>query len=92
MQSPSFARPIPLIGTLGKVVLTKPEQIHKYFEAVLKAFDRLRTVALDGSEALAVDDNTGRPAGFDTLRPLHSRRSRLRNEFLKIIKEPRLKA
>lgn len=56
-----------MIGTLGKVVLTKPEEIRKYFEAALKAFNAPRTAALDSSEALLVDDNTVVIAGFDTL-------------------------
>ena len=53
-----------MIGTLGKVVLTKPDQIHRYFEAAL---NKPRTATLDSSEALPVDDNTVIIAGFDTL-------------------------
>ena len=56
-----------MIGTLGKVVLTKPEEIRKYFEAAFKSIDKPRTANLDSSEALVVDDNTVVIAGFDTI-------------------------
>ena len=56
-----------MIGTLGKVVLTKPEEIHKYFEAAFKSVDKPRTANLDNSEALVADDNTVVIAGFDTI-------------------------
>jgi uncharacterized protein (TIGR02246 family) len=55
-----------MIGTFGKVVLTKPEQIHKYFDVALNA-DRPRTATLNSSEALVIDDNTVVIAGFDTI-------------------------
>ena len=56
-----------MIGTMGKVVLTKPEEIRKYFEAAFKSIDKPRTANLDSSEALVVDDNTVVIAGFDTI-------------------------
>lgn len=56
-----------MIGTLGKVVLTKPEDIRKYFEAAFKSLDKPRTANVDSSEALVVDDNTVVIAGFDTI-------------------------
>ena len=55
-----------MIGTFGKGVLTKPEQIRKYFDVALNA-DKPRTAALNSSEALVVDDNTVIIAGFDTI-------------------------
>jgi uncharacterized protein (TIGR02246 family) len=55
-----------MIGTAGKTVLTKPEQIRQYFEVALNA-DKPRTAKLDSSEALVVDDNTVIIAGFDTI-------------------------
>jgi uncharacterized protein (TIGR02246 family) len=56
-----------MIGTMGKVVLTKPEEIRKYFEAAFKSIDKPRTANLDSSEALVVDDTTVVIAGFDTI-------------------------
>jgi uncharacterized protein (TIGR02246 family) len=55
-----------MIGTFGKVVLTKPEQIRKYFDVALNT-NRPRTATLDSSEILVVDDNTVIIAGFDTI-------------------------
>jgi uncharacterized protein (TIGR02246 family) len=55
-----------MIGTFGKVVLTKPEQIHKYFDVAVNR-DRPRTATLDSSEAVVVDDTTVVIAGFDTI-------------------------
>lgn len=56
-----------MIGTFGKVVLTKPEEIRKYFEAAFKSLDKPRTANVDSSEALVVDDSTVVIAGFDTI-------------------------
>jgi uncharacterized protein (TIGR02246 family) len=55
-----------MIGTFGKTVLTKPEQIRKYFDVALNT-DKPRTAKLNSSEALVVDDNTVVIAGFDTI-------------------------
>ena len=55
-----------MIGTLGKVVLTKPEQIRQYFDVALNR-DKPRTAKLDSSETLVVDDSTVVITGFDTL-------------------------
>lgn len=55
-----------MIGTLGKAVLTKPEQIRQYFDVALNR-DKPRTASLDSSEALVIDDNTVVIAGFDTV-------------------------
>jgi hypothetical protein len=55
-----------MIGTLGKVVLTKPEQIRQYFDVALNR-DKPRTASLDSSEVLTIDDNTVVIAGFDTV-------------------------
>jgi len=55
-----------MIGTFGKAVLTRPEQIRQYFEVALNA-NKPRTAALDSSEALAVDDSTVIITGFDTI-------------------------
>ncbi|MBR0779174.1 nuclear transport factor 2 family protein [Bradyrhizobium diazoefficiens] len=55
-----------MIGTFGKVVLTKPEQIQKYFDVALNS-DKPRTAKLDNSEILVIDDNTVIVAGFDTI-------------------------
>jgi len=55
-----------MIGTFGKVVLTKPEQIFKYFDGAVNS-DKPRTATLNSSEALVVDDNTVVIAGFDTI-------------------------
>jgi uncharacterized protein (TIGR02246 family) len=57
-----------MIGTAGKIVLTKPEQIHAYFDdGAFKSFGKPRTVALDSSEAVLIDDNVVVIAGFDTI-------------------------
>ena len=55
-----------MIGTFGKVVLTKPEQISQYFDRALNS-DKPRTATLDSSEVLVIDDNTVVVAGFDTV-------------------------
>src|SRR5262249_38878872 len=55
-----------MIGTLGKIVLTRPEQIRQYFDRALNT-DKPRTATLDSSEILVVDDNTVVIAGFDTI-------------------------
>jgi len=55
-----------MIGTFGKVVLTKPEQIRKYFDVALNT-DKPRAANLNSSEAVEVDDNTVVIAGFDTI-------------------------
>ena len=55
-----------MIGTAGKTVLTKPEQIRNYFEVALNN-GKPRTARLTGSEALVIDDNTVIITGFDTI-------------------------
>ena len=55
-----------MIGTAGKEVLTKPEQIRKYFEVALNT-NKPRTAKLNSSEILVVDDNNVIVAGFDTI-------------------------
>ena len=55
-----------MIGTFGKVVLTKPEQILKYFDGAVNS-DKPRTATVNSSEALVVNDNTVVIAGFDTI-------------------------
>lgn len=55
-----------MIGTLGKAVLTKPEQIRSYFDVALNT-NKPRTATLNNSEALVVDDNTVIISGFDTV-------------------------
>ena len=55
-----------MIGTMGKAVLTKPEQIRHYFEVALNA-NRPRTATLDSSEVLLIDDSTVVVTGFDTV-------------------------
>jgi uncharacterized protein (TIGR02246 family) len=55
-----------MIGTFGKAVMTKPEQIRKYFDVALNT-DKPRTAKLNSSEALVVDDNTVIITGFDTI-------------------------
>jgi uncharacterized protein (TIGR02246 family) len=55
-----------MIGTLGKVVLTKPEDIRKYFDVALNT-NKPRTATLNSSEALVVDDATVIISGFDTV-------------------------
>jgi uncharacterized protein (TIGR02246 family) len=55
-----------MIGTFGKAIMTKPEQIRKYFDVALNT-DKPRTARLNSSEALVVDDNTVVITGFDTI-------------------------
>jgi uncharacterized protein (TIGR02246 family) len=55
-----------MIGTFGKAVMTKPEQIRKYFDVALNT-DKPRTAKLNSSEALVIDDNTVVIVGFDTV-------------------------
>jgi uncharacterized protein (TIGR02246 family) len=55
-----------MIGTLGKVVLTKPEEIRKYFEIALNT-NKPRSASLNSSEALVVDDATVIISGLDTV-------------------------
>jgi uncharacterized protein (TIGR02246 family) len=55
-----------MIGTSGKIVLTKPEQIRDYFNVALNT-GRPRTAKLVSSEALVIDDATVVIAGFDAI-------------------------
>jgi uncharacterized protein (TIGR02246 family) len=55
-----------MIGTLGKVVLTKPEDIRRYFDVALNT-NKPRTASLNSSEALVVDDSTVIITGLDTV-------------------------
>jgi uncharacterized protein (TIGR02246 family) len=55
-----------MIGTAGKVVMTRPDQIRKYFEVALNT-NKPRTATLNSSEALVADDSTVVIAGFDTI-------------------------
>jgi uncharacterized protein (TIGR02246 family) len=55
-----------MIGTSGKVVLTKPEQIRDYFNVALNT-GKPRTAKLISSEALVIDDTTVVIAGFDAI-------------------------
>ena len=55
-----------MIGTVGKVVLTTPDQIYKYFDFNLNNY-KPRTAKLNSSEALVVDEGTVIITGFDTL-------------------------
>jgi uncharacterized protein (TIGR02246 family) len=55
-----------MIGTFGKEVLTRPDQIRKYFDNALNT-NKPRTAKLNSSDALVVDDNTVVVAGFDTI-------------------------
>jgi uncharacterized protein (TIGR02246 family) len=55
-----------MIGTFGKAVLTKPEQIRKYFDVALNT-GKPRTAKINSSEALLIDDNTVVIVGFDTI-------------------------
>ena len=55
-----------MIGTLGKAVLTKPEEIRRYFEVALNT-NKPRSASLDSSEALVVDDSTVIISGLDTV-------------------------
>jgi uncharacterized protein (TIGR02246 family) len=61
-----YAPDATMIGTLGKVVLTRPEQIRNYFEVALNA-GKPRAATLESSEALVVDDGTVVVAGFDAI-------------------------
>jgi ketosteroid isomerase-like protein len=49
-----------MIGTAGKVVLTTPDQIYKYFDLNLNA-NNPRTAKLNSSEALVINDKYGHP-------------------------------
>jgi hypothetical protein len=51
---------------LGKVVLTKPEEIRRYFDVALNT-NKPRSASLNSSEALVVDDSTVIISGFDTV-------------------------
>jgi uncharacterized protein (TIGR02246 family) len=55
-----------MIGTVGKTVLTRPEQIRQYFDVALNRY-KPRTAKLNSSAILVVDDNTVVIAGFDTI-------------------------
>jgi uncharacterized protein (TIGR02246 family) len=55
-----------MIGTLGKVVLTKPEEIRRYFDVALNT-NKPRSASLNSSEALVVDDSTVIITGLDTV-------------------------
>jgi uncharacterized protein (TIGR02246 family) len=55
-----------MIGTLGKTVLAKPEEIRRYFEIALNT-NKPRSASLNSSEALVVDDATVIISGFDTV-------------------------
>lgn len=61
-----YAPEATMIGTFGKVIMTKPEQIRKYFEAAV-ANSRPSSVTLQSAETLVVDDNTVVLAGFDNI-------------------------
>ncbi|MGN8548911.1 SgcJ/EcaC family oxidoreductase [Bradyrhizobium sp. 13971] len=61
-----YAPEATMIGTFGKVVMTKPEQIRKYFEATILN-SRPNTVALQSAETLLIDERTVVLAGFDTI-------------------------
>ncbi len=56
-----------MIGTAGKAVLTKPEQIRAHFEGAFKAFDKPRTATIDSSEALTINESSVVITGFDTI-------------------------
>jgi ketosteroid isomerase-like protein len=53
-----------MIGTLGKVILTKPDEIFQYLNL---NNNKRRTARLTSSEALAVDDSTVVITGFDSI-------------------------
>jgi uncharacterized protein (TIGR02246 family) len=55
-----------MIGTFGRTVLTKPEQIRDYFNVALNT-DKPRTAKLISSEALVIDDATVVIVGLDTI-------------------------
>ncbi len=62
-----YAPDATMIGTFAKVVMTKPEQIHQYFEIALNNDDKPRTATLNSGEATVIDDTTVVIAGFDTI-------------------------
>jgi len=62
-----YAPDATMIGTFAKAVMTKPEQIHAYFEVALNNDDKPRTAILNSGEASVIDDTTVVLAGFDTL-------------------------
>lgn len=55
-----------MIGTVGKIVLTTPDQIYKYFDLNLNT-NKPRSAKLNSSEALVVNDSTVVITGFDTV-------------------------
>lgn len=55
-----------MIGTFGKEVLSKPEQIRDYFNVALNT-GKPRTARLISSEALVIDDATVIIAGIDAI-------------------------
>ncbi|UVO34684.1 nuclear transport factor 2 family protein [Bradyrhizobium arachidis] len=61
-----YAPEATMIGTLGKVVMTKPEQIRKYFETAMLN-SRPTDIALQSAETLVIDDNTVVLSGLDTI-------------------------
>lgn len=61
-----YAPEATMIGTFGKAVLTKPEQIRNYFEVAV-ANSRPNSVALQSSDAVIVDENTVVLSGFDNI-------------------------
>ena len=61
-----YAPEATMIGTFGKVVMTKPEQIRKYFEAAILN-SRPNSVTLQSTETLVVDDNTVVLSGLDNI-------------------------
>ena len=61
-----YAPEATMIGTFGKVVMTKPEQIRKYFEAAMLN-SRPNNVTLQSTETLVVDDNTVVLSGLDNI-------------------------
>jgi uncharacterized protein (TIGR02246 family) len=63
-----------MIGTFGKEVLSKPEQIRDYFNVALNR-GKPRTATLISSEALVVDEATVVIAGFDAITSMKDGRS-----------------
>lgn len=61
-----YAPDASMIGTSGKAVLTKPEQIRDYFNLALNT-GKPRTAKLISSEAVVIDNTTVVIAGFDTI-------------------------
>src|SRR4051794_29678006 len=60
-----FAPDALMIGTAGKVLMTTPNEIRKYFEwALLNS--RPRTATITSSEAIAVSESVVIITGFDT--------------------------